>query len=301
MALPHTSYLICSTPRTGSSLLCDALTATGIAGRPEEYFQFRARTGEPRRPREYFDGDGHEEALAILGSRTRGEEDERRYDPSRFPRYEDYLTWTIDAGTTPNGVFGAKVMWGYFNGFVTGLRWAIPGRQRLPVGRLAPSVFPNLHHIWMTREDKVAQAVSLWRALQSWSWSSGQNPEQNVAEHLRYSNAAIRHLLLDIELHDREWGRYFDLCEVTPHVVVYEHMRRSVPEAVLGILDHLGISTDYGLSIPQPRRSPQADDLSRQWAQRFREESKTDPELAGQAGPEARPLHAISDVSAEAK
>ena len=92
------------------------------------------------------------------------EEDEERYDPSRFPRYEDYLTWTIDAATTPNGVFGAKVMWGYFNGFVTGLRWAIPGRQRLAVGQLVPSVFPNLHYVWMTRQDKVAQAVSLWRA-----------------------------------------------------------------------------------------------------------------------------------------
>ena len=54
--LRTTSYLICSTPRTGSSLLCDALTATGVAGRPEEYFQFRARTGFPRRPQEYFEG-----------------------------------------------------------------------------------------------------------------------------------------------------------------------------------------------------------------------------------------------------
>ena len=49
MPAPTVSYLICSTPRTGSSLLCDALTATGVAGRPEEYFQFRARTGYPRR------------------------------------------------------------------------------------------------------------------------------------------------------------------------------------------------------------------------------------------------------------
>ena len=46
---PAVSYLLCSTPRTGSSLLCDALRATGVAGRPEEYFQFRARTGQPRR------------------------------------------------------------------------------------------------------------------------------------------------------------------------------------------------------------------------------------------------------------
>jgi trehalose 2-sulfotransferase len=294
MALPHTSYLICSTPRTGSSLLCDVLRATGVAGRPEEYFQFRARTGEPRRPREYFEGAENDEVLRILGSRTRGEEDERRYDPSRFPRYEDYLTWTIDAGTTPNGVFGAKVMWGYFNGFVTGLRWALPGRQRLPIARLAPSVFPNLHYIWMTREDKVAQAVSLWRALQSWSWSSDQNPEANTPEHLQYSYAAIRHLLCDIEQHDREWQGYFKMCEVVPHVVVYEQLRSAIPGTVLSILDYLGVPTDHAPPAPPPRRTRQSDDLSQQWAERFRAESSGDTELAGQLAA-TRPLHAVSE------
>jgi LPS sulfotransferase NodH len=297
MALPHTSYLICSTPRTGSSLLCDSLRATGLAGRPEEYFQFRARTGEPRRPREYFEGlhpTEAEEIFAILGARSRGEEDEERYDPSRFPRYEDYLTWTIDEATTPNGVFGAKVMWGYFNGFVTGLRWAIPGRQRLPIGRLAPSVFPNLHYVWMTRQDKVAQAVSLWRALQSWSWSSDQNPDANTAEHLRYSYPAIRHLRSDIEQHDREWAEYFELCGATPHVVVYEDLRTFLPETVLGILEHMGLRTGRGVTIPQVKRRSQSDDLSRQWAERFRKES---PEPARTERRDDRPaIHAVADL-----
>ncbi|MBA2364790.1 MAG: hypothetical protein H0V86_14810, partial [Chloroflexia bacterium] len=35
---PHTSYLICGTPRSGSFLLCEALKNTGLAGMPEEYF-----------------------------------------------------------------------------------------------------------------------------------------------------------------------------------------------------------------------------------------------------------------------
>jgi trehalose 2-sulfotransferase len=32
------SYLICATPRSGSSLLCEALRNTGLAGNPDEYF-----------------------------------------------------------------------------------------------------------------------------------------------------------------------------------------------------------------------------------------------------------------------
>src|SRR4051812_8184160 len=138
VSTPAVSYLLCSTPRTGSSLLCDALRGTGVAGRPEEDFQFRARTGQPRRPHEYFEGNEDPEIHDILGPRTRAEEDELRYDPGRFDRYEDYLSWAIAQATTPNGVLGAKVMWGYFNGFVTGLRWALPGRQRLGVCELVP-------------------------------------------------------------------------------------------------------------------------------------------------------------------
>ena len=33
------SYLICATPRTGSSLLCGLLDSTGVAGHPESWFR----------------------------------------------------------------------------------------------------------------------------------------------------------------------------------------------------------------------------------------------------------------------
>jgi hypothetical protein len=40
------------------------------------------------------------------------------YDPRRFPAYRDYLAWVLRQGTTPNGVFGGKVMWAYLDGLV---------------------------------------------------------------------------------------------------------------------------------------------------------------------------------------
>jgi LPS sulfotransferase NodH len=45
------SYLICATPRTGSSLLCGLLDSAGVAGHPESWFRrqderaFAARWG----------------------------------------------------------------------------------------------------------------------------------------------------------------------------------------------------------------------------------------------------------------
>src|SRR5246127_2621589 len=36
--MSHATYVIASTPRSGSSLLAAGLVSTGVAGRPEEYF-----------------------------------------------------------------------------------------------------------------------------------------------------------------------------------------------------------------------------------------------------------------------
>ena len=75
---PVQSYLIASTPRSGSTLLCEALTNTGVAGRPEEYYQHRRKTGLPRRPREYFEDAETPEIVSILGGYTRIDDEYHR-------------------------------------------------------------------------------------------------------------------------------------------------------------------------------------------------------------------------------
>ena len=44
------SYLVCATQRSGSTLLCELLKDTGVAGRPEEYFEAMRDTGVPPHP-----------------------------------------------------------------------------------------------------------------------------------------------------------------------------------------------------------------------------------------------------------
>src|SRR5919197_6386428 len=56
---PELCYLVCATPRSGSTLLCQLLERTGVAGRPDEYFEALRHSGVPRRPHEYFDPDRH--------------------------------------------------------------------------------------------------------------------------------------------------------------------------------------------------------------------------------------------------
>src|SRR4051794_39995083 len=99
MSAIERAYLICATPRSGSTLLCELLKATGVAGRPEEYFETLRATGVPRQPRPYFE-DVADPAVLDLLSPGEPVEPETAFDPAAGRR----------AGTTPNGVFGAKVI-----------------------------------------------------------------------------------------------------------------------------------------------------------------------------------------------
>ena len=83
-----------------------------------------------------------------------------------LPRY-------LQEGTTPNGVFAAKLMWGYFADLLARLGTTPDGSavEALAARFGAPS------WVHVTRADKVAQAVSLWRALQTRAWSAAEPPQ----------------------------------------------------------------------------------------------------------------------------
>jgi len=70
---PTYAYLVCSTPRSGSTLLCELLKSTGVAGRPDEYFEDLQATGRPHQPRQYFDGVDDPEVLELLAPTQPGE------------------------------------------------------------------------------------------------------------------------------------------------------------------------------------------------------------------------------------
>ena len=73
---PHVSYIVCSMPRSGSSLLCDVLAGTELAGAPTEYFD-----------------------------RNQMEAFQREWGA---PTVEDYLSALVSKKTSLNGVFGVK-------------------------------------------------------------------------------------------------------------------------------------------------------------------------------------------------
>jgi trehalose 2-sulfotransferase len=278
------SYLVCATPRSGSTLLCRLLDATGVAGHPQEYFEALRHSGEPRRPHEYFDRDRHANIIERLAFREMpGEAGTHDPHPHWTPgTYDRYLEWALEQGTTPNGVFGAKLMWGYLGDFASLLR-GIDGLDGLPVPALLSRVFPGLCYIQITRQDKVRQAVSLWRAVQTQAWRGDARAQTPTP---RFSFRAINYLVRLLTAHDASWDAYFLGLGAHPLKVTYEELAEAPEPVVRRVLDHLGVAAPGDLAVQAPSLTVQADSLSETWVRRVHDH------LAALEGPEPAPARA---------
>jgi trehalose 2-sulfotransferase len=284
------SYLVCATQRSGSTLVCQALKDTGVAGRPEEYFEALQHSGRPRRPGEYFAGVKDLSILTHLGEHERrgGEDPEPRSPLWSRTAYDRYLEWVVEQGTTENGVFGAKLMWNYLGDFVSLLR-NIPEYRDLPLAELLPSVFSDLTFVRVVRANKVRQAVSLWKAVQTATWRQNQAsadglgtvPEDGerppyksfLDEHrpaLRFHYGAIAHLLDRILREEASWDAFFEHVRIRPVLVLYENFAADYERSTLSVLDQLGLEPPADFSL-KSRMKPQSDGINDDWARRFAE------------------------------
>src|SRR5579875_3648135 len=154
--MSHLSYIVCSTPRSGSTLLCELLKSTGVAGRPEEYFEARAATGLPPHPGEYLEG------LPPTGAGVRA--DDTPPDPAPYSDLRDmkdyaaHLERSRRLGTTDNGVFGTKLMWRNLDD-LRALATTLPQYADLESHELLERLFGSPLYVWMSRRDKARQAI----------------------------------------------------------------------------------------------------------------------------------------------
>jgi LPS sulfotransferase NodH len=230
------SYLLCGTPRTGSTLLCSLLASTGVLGRPESYFR---GPDEPAWAARF--------GLAVRGGRARD--------------YHAFVEAVREAGTTGNGVFGARVMWGSLERVVEGLGQA-PGQ---PDRDVLEGAFGPLTFIHLRREDVAAQAVSWSRAEQTGYWQSGDvarhEPREDLAQ-MQWLHATIRR-------HNAAWQAWFDAQGVEPHRLTYEGLVSDPHEAVVAFAARLGVELPGDWRARSPHRR-QADELNRAWTDALR-------------------------------
>jgi trehalose 2-sulfotransferase len=232
-------------------------------------------------------GDAVREDQSIrdhLGERSVGSDPQPRSPLWSRAAYDRYLEWAFETGTTENGVFGAKLMWGYFGEFVSLLR-NVPEYRDVPLAELMPAVFPDLTFVRVVRANKVRQAVSLWKAVQTATWredqasakaasveEDGSPPYRSFVEahrpQLRFHYRAIDHLLEHLLVEEASWDAFFEHSGIKPILVLYENFAADYEASTLNLLDRLDLSCPEDFEF-EPQMKKQSDKVNDDWTKRY--------------------------------
>ncbi len=245
------SYIICTSPRSGSTLLCALLRETGIAGRPDSHFH------EPSLDRwlEYY-------GLA----------------KERFASREDSLRAVFasarERGVGGTSVFGLRMQRGSFPYFIEQADRLYPGRAN-DVERIEAAFGPTLF-VHLQRPDKLAQAVSLVMAEQTGLWhraADGSELERLAPpQEPSYDREAIARHMADLAALNAEWEHWFAREGLAPLRISYDELASAPQETLAHLLDALGLDPLRARRV-QPPTAKLADATSRKWRERFTAET----------------------------
>lgn len=210
-AVPQKSYMICATPRSGSSWLASLLWNTGAAGRPSESFlhHYARSTGKLGREAGTKDWD--------------------------LPR-DAYLARVIDEGMTPNGVFGTKLMLGYVDTTANWLGEAL-GTPAARFDQVFEAYFPGARYLHLYRRDKVDQAVSMFIASETDAWRAGGQDAQAPAP--TYDAARIKKEYDLLVREDEEWIRRLKGVKGFAGSIAYEDLRDEFSDTIADVFSRL--------------------------------------------------------------
>lgn len=235
-------YIICATPRSGSTLFCQYLASTGVAGVPASYFNKEGL-------HEYA------EYWQILR-------------PDGSYAFADYLAATRRAGSTTNGILALRVMWSTLAEVTAQLAQLYPDLADDELA-LLEKAFGQPKFIYLRREDVVAQAISLYRAQQTGYWhiDEGQAPEQPPA----FDFDAIHSFVNELRHDNLGWQAWFRKVGVEPMPVVYEDFAADPETTVSEVLRFLELDLPAGVEL-RAHNQRLADHMTTLWLGRYKDE-----------------------------
>ena len=246
MTTAPTAYIICGTPRSGSTLLCEMLAASGVAGRPNSYYR-SVTSWADRWNLPYPDGT----------------------ETAAFDHA--YLAAMSREGRAGTGIFGLRIMWASIAEAAMRMR-RLYGEATDIVAGFEDAFGPALY-IHLSRRDKVAQAVSLLRAERSGLWhlsADGSVLEGAAApQDVVYDAARIAEIVAELESDDADWDAFFASNEITPLRLTYETLAADPRQVLADILAALGRDPAIARTVAVAT-SKMGDATSREWVERFK-------------------------------
>jgi trehalose 2-sulfotransferase len=183
---------------------------------------------------------------------------EKRFMYSRLAAQSpgDYLRKLTACRTSRNGVFGVKA---HFRHFEVALREYPPLIE----------VMRDVKFVYINRRDKVAQAVSLARALQTGAWFTFSKADKFP---LFYSREFIDECLEEVRRQALSWIMWFREHRVTPLTVHYESLLADPAATVANVASYVGVELDATARLPIPRLAKQSDGINQDWCTRYRQD-----------------------------
>jgi LPS sulfotransferase NodH len=158
-------------------------------------------------------------------------------------------------------------MWGHVDDLRSRAR-ELPGLAGADLATIVDVLLgEDVQLIHVTRPDKVEQAVSLWRAVQTQSWRSGSGPVTDCAA---YVFEGVDHLRRQIEEHEAAWRRWFAERGRPVFEASYDDLAEDPRGTTAAVLEAIGLPSEQ---VPAPAMRRQGDDRSASWAERYRAES----------------------------
>lgn len=241
------SYFICTSPRSGSTLLCKLLSESGVAGAPNSHFHTPSLS----------------RWLEVYG-----------LNAGQFTNSTDafhtILAAAIERGKAGTDIFGLRLQRHSFDFFMEQLRTADPSASC--DADCIERAFGKTLFVYLNRENKLDQAISYVKAKQSGLWHRA--PDGTELERLSapaapvYDAQAITAQIEASRAMETAWEAWFATQAVEPLRLCYDALAAD-PLAVTGnVLTALGVSSEglKGLPVPVAKL---ADATSRDWAERY--------------------------------
>jgi len=246
----YSSYIICGTPRSGSTLMCEMLAATGVAGRPNSYYR--------------------QQSIACWAD-IWGVSHPNGTDDLDFEKA--YLAAMLREGTNGTGIFGLRLMWSSVADASRRLN-RIYGGQAAVTARFEQA-FGKPFYIHLSREDKVAQAISRLRAEQSGLWHLAADGSvfegTDTLQPTAYDHDRIAAFYTELKDNEAAWEDFFTTHNIEPLRLTYDTVTAAPQAALAKILSALGRDPEIAKTI-QVGTSKMANSTSQEWAERFRTE-----------------------------
>ena len=248
LQMGYESYIICTSPRSGSTLLCQLMTNTNVAGVPNSYFH---------KPSLANWMEVHGIAPNSLGNRSE--------------TLEAVLKKAHKTGTAETGMFGLRLQGGSLNYFLDQLKLLHP-EQNSDVERLN-TTFGETAFIFLSRKNKLEQAISCVKAMQTGLWHTAENGtefERLAPPQPPYFDAkAIRQHIAEFEEDDQRWEHWFTKESIQPLRLSYEDLAKDSVATLNTVLKALGLQTSSTIGTKAPLRKMD-NELNEEWATLYR-------------------------------